>query len=356
MSESSMDPLWMNEILEAQRRAAQVATTLAAVLPLPSSGAARELIHCDGITTLYRYQPLQQRTQGPPLLIVFALVNRPDILDFDPEHSLIRGLLAAGRAVYLLDWGRPGPMDRELGLQDYVEGFLQRAVLALKPRRGGLDLLGVCQGGTLALLYASLHPAHVRRLVTMVTAADFQTDDNLLSTWVRPVDIDALATRVGNIPGDWLTALFLSLMPFRLGIQKYLGLLDHVDDREALIRFMRMERWIFDSPDQAGRAFSEYVRFCYQDNRLMRGTFLLGNQRIDLKRVSMPVLNVYATRDHLVPPSASRPLATLVGTRRYTELAVDTGHIGLYTSRKARDVAPKIARWLSGRAVKGAQA
>jgi polyhydroxyalkanoate synthase len=349
MTTLGMDPRWTQEIFEAQARALALVGELNELLPVPSCGASRERIQSDGITTLYRYRPTAKVVKGPPLLIIFALVNRPDILDLDPDHSLIRGLLAAGRDVYLLDWGRPRVQDRSLGLADYVQGFLQRAVLSVKPRRGGLDLLGVCQGGTLALLYASLHPAHIRRLVTMVTAVDFQTEDNLLSKWVRPMDIAALTARVGNIPGDWLTQVFLSLMPFRLGIQKYLRLLDGDLDRASLTRFMRMERWIFDSPDQAGRAFSEYVRFCYQENRLMTGTFRLGTERVDLTRVRMPVLNIYATRDHLVPPSASQPLAGLLGTRRYTALAVDTGHIGLYTSRKAREVAPHIARWLARR-------
>ena len=335
------------EITEFQRRAALCAATLARLPPVTLGSCERDVVQREDKVTLYRYRSRARPAGLPPLLIVFALVNRPTVLDLQPDRSLIRGLLDAGLDVYLLDWGSPDRADRELTLADYVLGYLHRALARVAADHGAVDLLGVCQGGTLSLMYASLEPARIRRLVTMVTPVDFHTPENLLSKWARGLEVERLVATFGNVPGELLNFTFLSLLPFRLTLHKYLALVDGADDPAALANFLRMEQWIFDSPDQAGAAFGEFVTGLYQQNRLAAGTFELAGRRVDLKDVSMPVFNIYATQDHLVPPSAARPLARLVGTNRYEELAFEGGHIGIYVSSRARALPAAIARWLA---------
>jgi polyhydroxyalkanoate synthase len=335
------------EAAEFQRRVGAGLAALARLPPVELATTPREVVRRDGKTTLYRYRPLARAAGGPPLLIVFALVNRPTVLDLQPDRSMIRRLLAAGRDVYLLDWGTPDRGDRHLGLAEFTLGYLHRAVAALAAEHGTVDLLGVCQGGTLALVYASLEPAHLRRLVTMVTPVDFGTPDNLLAHWARGVDVDLLVDTYGNVPGELLNVTFLSLMPFRLTLQKYLALVDGADDPRQLENFLRMERWIFDSPDQPGQLFREFVRTFFQENRLVRGGATVAGRPVDLRRLTLPVLNVYAAQDHLVPPSASRPLGGLVGSRAYEEHVFDGGHIGIYVSSRAAAVPDAIAAWLA---------
>ena len=337
------------EVREFQRRLALSAATLAKLPPVALATAPRDAVYTDGKITLWHYRADATARRGPPLLIVFALVNRPTVLDLQPDRSLIRGLLAAGLDVYLLDWGYPDRGDRHTSLADYTNRYLHRAVETVGAGKGPINLLGVCQGGTLSLLYASLEPKRIARLVTMVTPVDFQTPDNLLSKWARAIDIDRLVDTFGNVPGELLNATFLSLMPFRLTLQKYLALVDGADDPRALESFLRMEKWIFDSPDQAGTAFREFMQWFYQQNRLVKGGVSLGGRAVDLGRLTMPVLNVYATADHLVPPAASRALAGLVGSRAYRELPFVGGHIGIYVSSKAAGLPVEIARWLRGR-------
>ena len=336
------------EVAEFQRRAALGAAALARLPPVTLGSCERDVVQREDKVTLYRYRSRAKPAGLPPLLIVFALVNRPTVLDLQPDRSLIRGLLDAGVDVYLLDWGSPDRADRALTLADYVLGYLHRALARVAADHGAVDLLGVCQGGTLALMYASLEPARIRRLVTMVTPVDFHTPENLLAKWVRGIDVGRLVATFGNVPGELLNFTFLSLLPFRLTLQKYLALVDGADDPAALANFLRMEQWISDSPDQAGAAFREFVTALFQENRLVTGTLELAGRRVDLKAVAMPVLNVYATQDHLVPPSASRPLARLVGSADYRELAFDGGHIGIYVSSRARTLPATIARWLAG--------
>lgn len=312
----------------------------------------REVVHRDGMTTLYRYQPVVETPAKPPLLIVYALVNRPEIADLQADRSLIRGLLEAGRDVHLIDWGTPGDAERDRPLCDYAVHAVDGCVEALRERARcpRVDVLGICQGGTFSLCYTALHPHKVRALVTMVTPVDFHTPDNLLRQWVRHLDVDRLVETVGNVPGELLNHVFVALKPLRLGAKKYLDMLEQVDDPERMAGFTRMERWINDSPPQAGRAFAEFIRWLYQENRLVRGTLELDGRLVSLAAIDCPILNVYATRDHIVPPASCLALGDHLSDVDYDVLAFEGGHIGIYSSARAqREVPPGIAVWLSGR-------
>ena len=311
--------------------------------------SAREAVLREGKLTLYRYAPLAPRAAAAPVLICYALVNRPWMMDLEPDRSLLRRLLERGLDLYLVDWGYPDGADRRLALDDYVNGQLDRCMQHVLDAHGlrSANLLGVCQGGTFSLCYAALHPARVRNLVTMVTPVDFHTPDNLLSRWARDVDADALVEAFGNVPGELLNVAFASLMPFRLLQQKYVEFAERAHDPRQAATFMRMEKWINDSPDQAGAAFRQCIQWLFQQNRLARGELELGGRAVDLRRIAAPVLNVVGLRDHLVPPSASRPLGALVGSRDYTLLEMDVGHIGMYVSARSQKQLPEaIASWL----------
>jgi polyhydroxyalkanoate synthase len=194
-----------------------------------------------------------------------------------------------------------------------------------------------------------LHPERVRNLITMVTPVDFHTSADLLSKWARKIDVEAWVGQA-NVSGEVLNQLFLALMPFRLAHQKYVDLLRGRPERARIENFMRVERWIYDSPDQAGAAFREFVMWFYQQNRFVRGGLELGGHRVDLRNLELPILNLIGTRDHLVPPASSAALRDLARSRDFTTLELDLGHIGMYVSERAqRQVPPAIADWLAPR-------
>lgn len=313
----------------------------------------KEEIYCEDKMVLYRFQAPASVVQNPvPLLIVYALVNRPYMADLQENRSTVRGLLDAGMDVYLIDWGYPDPTDRYLTLDDYLNGYLDRAVDVIRKRHrcDAINVLGICQGGTFSLCYSATHPDKVANLVTMVTPVDFQTPDNMLSNWVRHVDIDMVVDALGNIPGEMLNWTFLNLKPYRLIGQKYLDMVDLLDNPDQVANFLRMEKWIFDSPDQAGEAYRQFLKDFYQQNKLITGGLKIGPHEVDLKKVTMPVLNIFATEDHLVPPDASKALKGRVGTKDYTEISFKGGHIGIYVSGRAqKDVPPAIGRWINDR-------
>ncbi len=353
MTRLALDPAAVAaETAEFTGRMALAMQQLATMDLRPEGCSARAEVHREDKTVLWRYARTAPDSGLAPLVICYALVNRPYMLDLQPDRSLIRGLLARGLDVYLVDWGYPDRGDSALSLDDYVNRHLGACIDHVRREHGipSVNLLGVCQGGTMAICHASLHAERVRNLVTMVTPVDFHTDDNLLAKWARRLDVDAIVDALGNVPGELLNAAFVALMPLRLTVRKYAGLADIAHDRGALENFLRMERWIRDSPDQAGTAFRQFIRDFFQENRLVRGGLEIGGRAVDPRAIHCPILNVYAKQDHLVPPSASRPLGGLVSSSDYTPFELDGGHIGIYVGRNAQQLLPgTIARWLQAR-------
>jgi polyhydroxyalkanoate synthase len=339
----------LRELQDLQRKLGTGFQTLKAAAGVQFGCSAKDVVYSDGKLRLYRYQALTERQPGPPLLIVYALVNRPYMMDLQQDRSLIRRLLEQGVDVYLIDWGDPDGADRFVDLNDYINRFIDGSVAQILTAHSiqALNLLGVCQGGTFSLCYSALHPERVNKLVTMVTPVDFHTEENLLAKWVRGLNVDALVDSYGVVPGDVLNAAYVSLLPFRLLQQKYVNFLDIAEDQSQVDNFMRMEKWIFDSPDQAGEAFRQFAKWLFQENRLMHGTLEIGGQRVDLKRITQPVLNIYGQQDHLVSPSASTPLERLTGSKDYSALPMAVGHIGMYVSGRSQKELPQaIAYWL----------
>lgn len=341
------------EMLDYTRKLGQGMENLLNAEKIDTGVTPKHAVYCEDKLVLYRYQgPAGVSPQPVPLLIVYALVNRPYMTDIQEDRSTIKGLLATGQDVYLIDWGYPDQADRALTLDDYINGYLDRCVDFIREAHGvdRVNILGICQGGAFSLMYTSLHQDKVQNLVTMVTPVDFKTPDNLLSAWVQDVDIDLAVDTMGNIPGELLNWTFLSLKPFSLTGQKYINMVDLLDDADKVKNFLRMEKWIFDSPDQAGETFRQFIKDFYQHNGFINGGVLLGDDLVDLKQITCPVLNIFAMQDHLVPPDASKALKGLTSSGDYTELAFPGGHIGIYVSGKAqKEVTPAIGRWLNER-------
>ena len=342
----------LEEALATQRKLAGALQTLRSMDEVEFGVTAREEVYREDKLVVYRFRGERPPTAKVPILIVYALVNRPYMVDLQDDRSLVRNLLARGEDVYLIDWGYPDRADRWLTLDDYINGYIARSVDAVAAHSGSapINLLGICQGGALSLCFAAMHPEKVRNLITMVTPVDFRTPDNMLSNWVQSMDVDLFVDTLGNVPADLMNLCYLMLKPVRLNQQKYVGLVDILDDKIEMENFLRMEKWIFDSPDQAGEAFRQFIKDFYQGNKLVNGGLKIGPHEVHLGNITMPVLNIFAEQDHLVPPAASRVLADHVGTDDYTQVAFRGGHIGIYVSGRAqREVPGAIHDWLAAR-------
>ncbi len=345
-----LNPERIREELSAfQQRLQQSYQTLRELGTVDVGQTPRQLIFENDKTRLFYYAPEGASTLQTPVLICYALVNRPWIVDLQPDRSLLRELLGRGIPVYLIDWGTPDAGDRFLDLNDYINDYLDSCVQACCRHAGcaQVNLAGICQGGSFSLCYTALHPQRVKNLITLVTPVDFHTPDFTLSHLALKVDAALAVKTYGNIPGELLNDTYNSLMPMRLGVQKNLGMPAQLADPQKAMNFLRMERWIQDSPDQAGEAFRQFIEQFFQQNLLLKGEVKIGAAQVDLKRIGQPILNVYALQDHLVPPSSSRALKDATASRDYQELTVNAGHIGIFVSSRGLKLLPDaIADWL----------
>jgi len=342
----------VQEICEFNTKLAHGVNTLSEIGELGDGISPKDVVYKEDKMVLYHYKPRVEKQNPIPLLIVYALVNRPYMADLQEGRSMIQGLLDAGVDVYLVDWGYPDEGDRYLALEDYINGYLDDCVDKIRGAHGldKINILGICQGGSFSLCYTALHQDKVKNLITTVTPVDFHTRDDLLSKLVRHVDVDLLIDTEGNLTGETMNSIYLSLKPFQLMGQKYMDLVGILDDTEKMRSFMRMEKWIFDSPDQVGEAFREFTKQFYQQNGLVKGTVRIGDDAVDLQNITIPVMNIYARDDHLVPPDSSKALRGCVSSKDYTELEFPGGHIGIYVSGKAQKmIPPAVGKWLDDR-------
>jgi polyhydroxyalkanoate synthase len=323
--------------------------------------APREEVARIGERVLYRITLGGPRRVATPVFIVYAMVGRWTILDLQEDRSFVRNLVEAGCELYVIDWGHPTPADRYDDFGDLVNIYMDAFVDAIRKREGidKVNLLGICQGGVLSLLYAALHPEKVRNLVTLVTPVDFHADriderldQGFMNVWMRGLthdDVDALIDAMGNIPGEIGGAMFSMMTPFRSLAKYNLTLLDVGQDREKFLNFLRMEKWLADRPAHPGEAARQWLKDLYQDNKLVKGELVVGDRRVDLGNLTMPVLNIFSETDHIIPAPSSRALRGAVGTQDYSESSVKGGHIGILVARSQEKLREEIADWLAAR-------
>ncbi len=286
-----------------------------------------------------------------PILICYALVNRPYILDLRDDRSVVRRLCNAGFDVYLIDWGVPTDADRTLHLYDYVCRLMKDAVdeVCVRAHSPNVNLLGYCMGGTMATMFAALYPEHVRNLILLATPIDFSSDEGLLNIWTREeyFNVDKFIDVCGNCPGAFLRYCFQLTRPVQNFVEKSVTICENLSDSAFLDNFLAIERWANDSIPVAGETFREFVKLLYQQNRLVKGEMSLDGVPVKLNAINCPLLLLVAGQDHLVPPSSALAMERHVRSVDVQTLSIDTGHIGLAVSSRAhRELWPTTAYWI----------
>jgi polyhydroxyalkanoate synthase len=302
---------------------------------------------------LYRYRSGDRR-HGVPLLLVYALINKPYILDLAPGNSFVEFLVGEGYDVYLLDWGTPGEEDANLSLDDYVGDYIHRASKAVMKTAGTdeFSLLGYCQGGTLATLYAASHPeAPIKNLILLTTPIDFD-NAGLYSAWLDPkhFNVDRVVETFKLVPSDMLQLGSKLLKPLQNYVGPYMMLWDRLDDADFVEGWHVMNTWVDDGIPFSGAAYRQWVRDFYQGNALIHGTATIAGRPAQLSAITANLLVAYATLDHIVPTCQALPAMDLVGSDDKQALPVKAGHVGVVAGRSAkRNFFPQLDEWLSAR-------
>lgn len=354
---SSPFDYWTSQWMSAFEKFMALPKVAQAIQKVRVGASPARPVYREDALRLLRYDPQVDRQFETPLLVVFALVNRPYILDLRPGKSVVSHFIQRGYDTYNLDWGVPTDGDRYLSLEDYVLRYLDHVVDRVRARAGveRINLLGYCMGGSLSAMYTSLRPEKIRNLMLLAAPVDWSSRESLLSLWTdeKYFNVDRMIEVFGNAPAAWLQGSFLALKPVQNLLEKYVGFYENMHDEKFLEDFFAMETWLNDNIPVAGETFRQFVKYCFQQNQLIQGKLEIGDERVDLKNVQCPVLNLIAANDHLVPPSQSLPLADALGSKDSRTVSFPAGHIGLAVGSKAhRELWPMACDWLGERSQK----
>lgn len=341
-----------NEFVEYVNTATEAIRQINEIDEVDIATAPRETVWEDGKVQLYHFIRETPPVAKTPVLVSYALVNRWEMMDLQPNLSFIRKLLEEGLDVYLIDWGYASGIDRYKTMEDYIMGDIHECVefVCREHNLEKINLLGVCQGGTFSLIYAALFPEKVKNLITTVTPVDFREENGLLFLWAKYMDVDAVVDGFGGVvPGDFLNSGFDLLKPMNKA-RKFANLPQVAQNKDKLMNFLRMEKWVADSPAQAGETYRRFIKDFYQHNKLIHGEFNLGGHPVSLSKINMPVLTVYAKDDHIVPPASTIPIHEAISSKDKELLEFPGGHIGVFVgSRSQKLLTPAIAQWLIAR-------
>jgi polyhydroxyalkanoate synthase len=310
----------------------------------------------DTVLTEKRVKLLRFRNAGitkkHPVLFIPSMINRYYILDLLPRTSVIAKFVEAGYDTYLIEWGNPSLGDERVPFEWYVPEFIDKALrkIALLTGRKSLHIFGYCMGGTMALLYAALRPEKVQTLGLIAAPVDF-SKSGILGIWSDPRYFDAgsFIKPYFNIPYEVLHFAFGLVKP-SWQVKQIPAFFQMLSHKTAMIGYYAVSKWTGDNVDVPNLVFKKYAEDCYQGNKLIKGEFMLGKGKVNLKNIRCPLYAIAAEHDFLVPFDSSFHLKDFTGSSDITEKVYPTGHIGISVGPLAMNVVWKDALdWIDRR-------
>jgi len=293
----------------------------------------------------------------PPLLIVPAPIKRAYIWDLLPRVSVVRQCLRHGFPVYLMQWEQP--LSEQFGaggLAAYADRYISTCLDAIEAELGARRayLAGHSLGGTLAAIFAALHPERVRGLVLLAAPLRFGPEGGSFGPLIAAAPPARLVTALfSNVPGTFLNTVGMLASPAGFLGARWADLFGSMPDVQALQTHLLVERWTLDELPLARQLFEDVVELLFRENRFMAGTLTLGGRNVAPAAVDAPILSVIDAGSDLVPPSAVLPFHDAVGSadKRVLWYKGDIGvalqHVGMLVGRRAhRHVWPKIMQWM----------
>ncbi|HEX9321695.1 MAG TPA: alpha/beta fold hydrolase [Xanthobacteraceae bacterium] len=285
----------------------------------------------------------------PTLICAPFALHRATIADFAPGHSLVRALRGAGLSrICVTDWLSAGPEMRYLSIDNYLADL----DVAVDELGGKVDLIGLCQGGWLALLFAARFPQKVRKLVLAGAPVDIRAGESPLSRMAAQTPLAVFEQLVelggGRILGDRVLGLWGPRAFDSQSVRELLQLPQRLRG-PALRLEAEFREWHAATVDLPGTYYLEVVEWLYKQNRLAEGRLVALGRRIDLARVRVPLFLLAARDDDVVAPEQVLATEARVGTAA-TEIETAIApcrHLGLFMgARTLRTVWPNIARWM----------
>jgi polyhydroxyalkanoate synthase len=289
------------------------------------------------------------------ILAVPAPIKRAYIWDLAPSESVIRRCRDNGLGVYLVEWTEAAS-EASHGLAGYADHLLLACLDAIKRETGHsrVILAGHSLGGTLAAIFAALHPDRLRGLVMLEAPTKFGKDTGPLGRFapMPTIDIDDAS---GTIPGAFLDLISIAASPMSFVVARWLDYLNATDDLHAMATHLRVTRWMLDEFPFPGRLFKEIVEQLYRDDLFMRRELTVNGRNASPIALNMPLLSVMRPDSLIIPPSSVLPIHDAAPSRRQLILRYDGDrgvglqHVGILVGQNAHQrIWPEILRWIDG--------
>ena len=284
----------------------------------------------------------------PTLLCTPLALHGAALADLAEGHSLVAALRLSGiERLFMTAWRSASPTMRFLGIDDYLADLN-----VLVDRVGGLvDLVGLCQGGWLSLLYAGRFPDKVRKLVMAGSPIDIAAQQSKFSSVAMATPLIMFENLVNSGEGRVIgrnIAKFWGNDTDPENIRESLQPVQPVGSPE----FTRLEAifkhwnsWTIDVP---GTYYLEVVEKLYKANQLASGSFVALGQQIELSRLRLPMYLLAGSADEVVAPEQLLAVERLTGTRPecLRHDVAPCNHLGLFMGKQTLEQYwPKIARW-----------
>ena len=284
--------------------------------------------------------------------MIYALINKPYILDLAPGSSMIEYLTDKGHDVYLLDWGTPGFEDRHMKLDDYVMDYIPRAVKKVLRTSDAdeITMFGYCIGGTLTAMFAALHPQlPIRNIVFLTSPFDFE-NAGLFTKWVdeRYFQLDQMVDTLGNIPAETIDFGNKLLKPVVNYFGPYVTLADRAENEEFVKNWSLMQKWVGDGVPFPGEAYRQWIGEFYQKNKLINDKLYIRGQQVKLSNIKANVLNIAADRDHIAIPQQTQRLMDKISSMDKTFELIPAGHVSVSVGKSAvKHTYPLVEKWIT---------
>ncbi len=290
---------------------------------------------------------LNENSNAVPVILVYAQINRFNIMDLMPEKSVVQNLMSQGFDVFVIHWGYSGTNDDIMTVDDYIR-CLDDSIEAIKEKTNSkkISMIGYCWGGILSLIYSTLFKEKIKNLAVLATPIDFSKDSSHLALWAKDIDADRMIDEFGHLNPLFLDIGFIMRNPSR-NFDKYFRMLERINDKPFLENFFAMEKWLHNTPPIPGEYFRKIINDGYKNNSLIKNEMIVLDKKIDLKEIDFPVLTVVAKKDDLVSPASTLELDRYTSGIEKTTMVYEGGHVGLCISTHAQKTLwPKIAQWL----------
>jgi polyhydroxyalkanoate synthase len=322
----------------------------------PAETPYRVILSTHGLK-LRDYGP-KNRT-APALLLIPAPIKRAYLWDLSPQASVVRTCLRNGARVFLVEWGDPEWHCVKAGLAGYADSFILDCLKAIEAETGNprVFLAGHSLGGTLAAIFASLHPERLQGIILLGSPLSFKNGIGPIWSMIEFLSqAQPVIMHWRYIPGSFLSTVSCAASPKTFLRDRWKDWLKSLPNAKARDTHLRVTRWMLDEAPLSRQLFIDVAERLYRRDCFMSGELEIEGRRASPELIYAPVLSVVDRSCSVAPPKSVLPFIEAVRSaeKKVIYYEGDSGtaiqHIGILIGESMLEhVWPQIVQWTHDR-------